>query len=265
MINKDNKKLPYSCRFNGYVLPGPLNITFPTKFELDWDDADSGVSMRLKPHIEDSSVFVSVECSTEPSGIVDLLYKHSLDACRALVGIVGFHHGIGLSVIFKEVVFSDDDIRQLVLEDTNLSRLCTSYSHQNYPEIIKVVFDRVGLIQVFNDLMASLTIPHVSVVNCSRVIDALKKDHSPDAANEKMAWVRFQKSLNVSEDYLKYITSSSKDARHGSALYISGDICSEVTRRTWIVFDRYLNLLLSDAPVLDEVKFPLLVETKTAG
>jgi hypothetical protein len=75
-------------------------------------------------------------------------------------------------------------------------------------------------------------------------------------AQTKLSWAKLQEALKVREAYLKMITENSTAGRHGYREHISGPITSEITRRTWAVMNRYLELRVR---VVDELPSEFLI------
>ena len=67
-----------------------------------------------------------------------------------------------------------------------------------------------------------------------------------------------RQNLRVSKDYLVSITKAAQGPRHGDYTYIPGELTAAVTKRAWIVMDRFFEYLKRGEQPLPESDFPIL-------
>ena len=73
------------------------------------------------------------------------------------------------------------------------------------------------------------------------------------------SWELMQKSLNVSEEYLKEITNLSKKPRHGDRRFIHPDLIQRAIKMTWIVMQRFIAFRSREGGALPVEEFEILV------
>jgi hypothetical protein len=125
-------------------------------------------------------------------------------------------------------------------------------------EFFDIVMKEPGLSVALDDLIQAISTPYILPVSCARAIEALR--HLFAHANESRAatWARMREHLNLTEEYIRLITSRSVAPRHGDVSGVGGDVTSEISTRSWTVMNRYLHyrkggckrLLLADFPLL---------------
>jgi len=71
-------------------------------------------------------------------------------------------------------------------------------------------------------------------------------------------WAKMRSALNLTEEYLKYITDLSKGPRHGERTRIEGESTTEITRRSWIIMNRFIEYRKRGNQDLPTSDFPLL-------
>jgi hypothetical protein len=49
-----------------------------------------------------------------------------------------------------------------------------------------------------------------------------------------------QRALQATQESIQPITDASRGPRHGDLAYIPGEITSDITRRSWILMNRFL-------------------------
>ncbi|WP_373700598.1 hypothetical protein, partial [Neisseria dentiae] len=110
----------------------------------------------------------------------------------------------------------------------------------NFDFLLKLSLNELNIAWALNELLEAITLPHISLVNCTRAIERLKHLISNNEKDDKKAWGKFREILKIDEDYLKYITDLSRNSRHGRNERVSGDTTTEVTKRAWKIMNRYL-------------------------
>ncbi len=96
------------------------------------------------------------------------------------------------------------------LLDASLGSLCTAYdmppttpqSIANFQEVAYLVAGEPALLGSMNDLAQSLANHHLSLINCGRVLDSLRKAIAPNVIAAK-GWPLLHSAVNVNSDYLK--------------------------------------------------------------
>jgi hypothetical protein len=123
----------------------------------------------------------------------------------------------------------------------------------------KFAVQNVSLFRDFNDLIECLWNPHVTPVNCGRVIESICRMISPSASGTTdAAWKAMQHALNLSEGYLKWIPDNSKGPWHAEPTFVPGTITMEIAGRSWQIMNRYLEYLKAGSTPLHPPNFPRL-------
>jgi hypothetical protein len=247
-----------SIRFLGRVLPWAAQVSVQFPASIKWP-VDGVGDVEFTTRIENSSI--DVECRLHDYQVEHLadLYRRALDISRALVDLVAFKNGWGLDVAFDALVTPDGTRTQLLMKDESLAPFCTAYSlDQQFDEIIQHTLQSPQLFMALRDLIESITLPHVSLVNCARVMDALRGLVAPKVTDDGRAWQCLRSALRIDKAYIMFITDNSKNPRHARPGHTHGMIATEVTHRSWAIMNRYLEYLKGGEVELDPVRFPTL-------
>jgi hypothetical protein len=106
-------------------------------------------------------------------------------------------------------------------------------------------------------LIEAITVPHESAVNCARAVEALRHIIAPNQPRGH-AWQTFRSALNISQEYLKMITDVSTGPRHGDPTHIQGTTTTEISRRAWVIMNRFFEYKKRNNQQLPLDIFPLL-------
>ena len=117
-------------------------------------------------------------------------------------------------------------------------------------------YDR-NLYRAFNDLIDTQIMPHISLVNCARVIDSIRRMIAP-GVRDRHGWAAMHEALNIAEPYLKWITTQSKGPRHADSSQVSAGAQTEATERAWKIMNRYLEYRKRGSQPLKAPDFPEL-------
>ncbi len=82
------------------------------------------------------------------------------------------------------------------------------------------------------------------MVNCARAIEGLKYLVATPGTSRSKAWEEFRNALHLGESYVRLIIENSIDNRHGNRVHISGEITTEVLRRSWTIMNRFFEYML---------------------
>lgn len=231
--------------------------------EITWRWDERNLDLHFKSFINFS--FIAVHCEFEgeyQEEYFDELYKRSFDLARAAVNLVAFATGYGLTVILENVIRPDGTPSVITLQDEALVSHCTAFSltPQRTPDfeaVMQIVMTEPAIFRLLNDLIESITLPHIAPVNCGRVIDGINRLISP-RRGRKVAWPLMQQALNLSQAFLEPISELAKGPRHGDMAFIPGNKANEITRRTWIIMNRFLEYRKRGNHQLKAPEFPNL-------
>ncbi|MGZ5553493.1 MAG: hypothetical protein ACXWHF_07620 [Chthoniobacterales bacterium] len=242
-----------------------INLTLDPNTSINWKDEEHQSNYTFKLHIADGNVRIECDASRYEPSFFDELYRRSLDLARATVDVLAFGTGIGLTVLLEKFENPAGEISDLLIQDTRLAPSVTAFQlnvppPNNLEETLKIVWTEPPLFFALRDLIEAITLPHRAPVCCGRAIEGLRNliASTHPGGSRAEAWETFRRTLQLDQAYLKLITDNSVGTRHGDHSRISGETTTEITRRSWIVMDRFLRYrLLGNRPLpLDD--FPLL-------
>jgi hypothetical protein len=166
-----------------------------------------------------------------------------------------------VTVSFDFVIGEDGTPQYLVPNDLPLASLCTAYHIEIAEEVSKmyeIIVGDVDLSRALNELILSISTPHVSPLNCGRAMDGIKHIISGNIRDDKKAWKMMRDALQIDEPYIRFIMTNSTDPRHGRPGHITPDVTNEICRRSWIIMNRFLEYKKRNAMPLPIGDFPLL-------
>lgn len=247
-----------SVRLLGKIIPECLQVSLELKPTVTWEAESMGV-VELSSHIKQSRIDVECCLADYRPEYLPEIYIRALDMCRAQVDLVGFKKGWGLSVILESFVDHNGVTTPIALTHDELGTLCTAYGFDdNFRELSTKVLENPARFMALRDLISAISVPHVSLVDCARSLERLRHTIANPNSKDADAWEELRELLHVDKAYLKYVTDHSRDGRHGRPGYVPGTITTEVTRRAWIIMNRYLEYLKLDGGALSIDEFPLL-------
>ena len=230
-------------RFLGKILPEPVKMTVHVP-ALNWTWQEQKLELTFRIRIENSNVTVECELEQYEPIYFTELYKRASDLTSASANLAAFATGYGVVVILETFIDAAGTQSQIVLFDPSLSPLCTAYGLEDarqgdFSAVFNMVLTEPSLFRALNDLIAAITFPHCSTVNCGRVIDSIRRMISPNL-DGAAAWRAMHHALNVSRRYQEWISKQSTGPRHADPAFVPGTVTTEITRRTWVIMDRFL-------------------------
>lgn len=246
-------------RFRGKVLPESMQVTINFTPTVHWKADELRYEVDIVCRVDKS--VIEIECTLshwKPEYFPDL-YRRSLDICRAKVDVVGFSAACGLTVMLDTFEAPDGVVTPIMPTAPYLEGVCTAFSlDKGFDEVCMQVLQRPLLFMAIRELMTAISLPHVSLVECARAMDRIKNLLAPLESKDKTAWKLMRDTLRIDETYLKYITDASANPRHGQPGHTPGTITTEVTRRAWVIMNRYLQYLVQGEAPLDPIVYPVL-------
>jgi hypothetical protein len=250
-----------TIHFTGHVLPRrtvDVDIEFP---ELEWDISESGLPYKigLKLKIRNSNISLHVITPHYDDRQLDTYYVYAIRILQTATGMVSFSSGMALIPVIEKIIKPDGSIARLLIRDHRLQ--CTSFAigSAEFGNILPVVMSDANIMMAMYDLSESIRVPDIGIVNCARVMDRIKHAISPnDKLSDSKKWGVMQDKLNISEKYLKEITDTSRNPRHGRLGRIDGPQTEKVLSRSWIIMDRFLHYKRRGDIKLPVSEFPML-------
>ncbi|HXC02667.1 MAG TPA: hypothetical protein VNU49_08455 [Opitutaceae bacterium] len=249
-------------QFIGRVFPDASKVS-ATAPDLNWKQEDIGLDATFRIKISDSVVNINCDITKFESDTFVHLFMRVLDLSRALVNMVAFTSGYGLTVVLDAFIDPNGTSSLIAMIDPSLPPLCTSFSmdparQKDFGTLCQIVLTEPQVFFALNELIGAISVPHVSLINCARAMDGLKHLLASPGSNESQAWKQMRDALRLDEGYLKFITHHSKGSRHAEPGHTPGTITTEVTRRAWTIMNRYFELRKRGQTALPATEFPLL-------
>jgi hypothetical protein len=246
-------------QYVGRALPLQLGISVPPS-DIAWTDPDTGLSAVFKLRVANSIVNVEIEANRYSKNDITPIFIRAFDLARTSINLVAFATGVGPVLVFNFIIGPNGLPHGLIPMDRNVAKCVTAYDlSRDFDVVFKLVVENVSLFRDINDLIECIWNPHVTPVNCGRVIDSICRMITPSAKGPtKGDWKVMHRALNVSEEYLKHITKSAKGPRHADPAFVPGEITTDVASKAWHVMNRYLEYVKGGKLDLAPPKFELL-------
>jgi hypothetical protein len=214
--------------------------------------------MACQAVISGADVEITCYMNRYDDSLLSTAYQRSLHAAKACVAIVSFESSVGLDILITEFMDPSGTRYPMAFRSEAVTGLCKSFSlPADFIEITELVLKDTLLFLALIDLNDSLTHSDTALL-CARAIERLRhavagKDASPD-----IGWPKVHRALRVDQKYLQFITAHSHAPRHGARFNHTPDITKEVSKRSWIVMDRFITYRRRGSVALWEDEFPLL-------
>jgi hypothetical protein len=251
-------------QFLGRVLPDTVKLSIQMP-DLKWKWEEENLELAF--HVKIGNSVINAECEIEkldPAYLAEL-HKRASDLARASVNIIAFATGVGLSAIIDTIIGPDGMPLEIHWFDSAIPPLCTAFSldpstHADFDAVYKIILKEPQLYRALNDLVETISVSHVSCVNCGRVIDSIRRMITPATkGSPAKAWQAMHSALNVSQSYQEWISDNSTGPRHGDPEFVPGNISMEMTHRTWTIMNSFLEFRKRGDTPLTAPEFPLLI------
>jgi hypothetical protein len=254
-------------RFTGRIFPHAIQLSVKDHPQINWKDVENDLDMTFTIGIDGNAVTVDCEVNKfDPALHITPLFMRAFDLARATVDLVGFCTGYGFTVVFETFTSPTGVTTPFGAYDPSLSALCTAFKmgvfsaaleENDFHKVLTIVSTDWRIFRALRDLIEAITLPHESAVNCARAIEGLRNIIASNPSR-RQAWREMRDTLNISEDYLKLITDVSIAPRHGDHTHVPGAKTKEITRRSWIIMNRFLEYKKRNEGPLPSADFPVL-------
>jgi hypothetical protein len=193
----------------GRVLPEPVKISVESP-EVKWKWEEKNLELGLRIVIKDSLITAECEIERYEPEFITELHKRVSDLTRASVNMIAFASGYGLSISLDTFINPRGERSQIVPIDPAIPTLCTAFGlgssrRPDFDTVYRLVLTEPPLFRALNDLIEAITVPHVSSVNCGRVIDSIRRMITSDStAAISRAWEAMHSALNVTREYQEW-------------------------------------------------------------
>jgi hypothetical protein len=243
-------------QFSGRVFPLSVQVTLKLPV-IDWKDEELGLKMQFDGTIEKGMAHIT--CLTnklENDYQMVAIYNRAFDILRTGIDLVSFGTGRPWTLVIEQYVDANGGDHAFGLNEPGLGPLCRAVTHDQFNHIFGLLIGEPPLFYALHDLIESIRLPRRPIVNCTRVIETLRVQMSGGGRGK--GWPELQNNLQISQAYLKFITAQSRGHRHGDWDVLPSSVAQEAVRRTWVIFDRFLEFRKRGNTPLDASEFPLL-------
>lgn len=259
-----------SLKFFGKVEPPwyELNFDYRPEFKHQINEIDVGVTCRVE--INKSVITAQCEVSKWSAEYLSWILNYVYDFVCSEVDLACFAWGKGFQVLLDRAEMPDGRQTYLVNDAPNLAALATAFKvsgdagsmRVELKDIMPIVWGSPALMLAMRDQAAALRFGNNTLVNCGRAVEGMRKSlwGKDEATRDEMqqSWAKLRATLNVSEDYLRVVTESSTQPRHGSSTYISAALRQDIVERAWTLMNRLLIFHLRGQKPLLASEFPQL-------
>jgi hypothetical protein len=253
-------------RIRGRVIRGPelVKVTHLNHPIATWEDPDLGLKVIFVTTIKDSEVLV--ECHTniwQRDTHKIALVKQAYDIARTSLDIMCFENGTGLLLQLDSL---EDEQGTSLLAPLNpeLAELATALRGHpaDFGTIHAALATNAQLYLPLRDLIESITFFHRGSDRPFRAIEGLRKSFTPQNIADpkearKQGWENLRQKLRVSREYISPMEIA-VGPRHGDYASIPGQKTEEVTKRGWVIMNRFFEYLKRGEQPLPETEFPVL-------
>jgi len=251
--------------FHGRVLPVFKEFTMVGRTDIHIeDDIGDPVRLAMDASIGITKGIIEVICesnlhgSDNYDGHVDLKANYP---AKSVVNSYAFAKGIQLEAILETVVKPDGIKYNIQAHRPELEPLVTALHYHSGDRVditplLHLSVPNPIIFAVFKDLVGALDSGE-TLVNCARAIDGIREYMFP-GDNKDQGWKVMRDNLNLSREFVKYISEGSKGPRHGNVLNMQFSIINEARKRSWIIANRFLEFKKRGDRQLPLTDFPLL-------
>lgn len=243
--------------FEGFVLPDSLKISAPSN-TFHWVDEARGVNAIIGMTLENSQIRVTATVDDYQEAEFVHLYICVFTIVRVVVNTISLVSGYGFTVHFSQIIEPSGNTRDLHPADLNVASLSSELVSDGLGPLLDLILKYPDLYSPLHDLIEILNTPYCSPVNAARVIEGLRNLIDEGDGSRDEAWKKMRNSLNLTKEFLQFVTDNSKEARHGRNSFLSGEITNEMTRRAWVTMIRFLHFHKSGSNPLPIEDFPLI-------
>lgn len=251
-----------TVKFFGRILPTGFHLHAESP-EAMWKWKGENIDVVLRAYIVDSEITVECDLPVFKEEYIEELYKGATDISRACVNLAAFSSGIGLITMIDMIQLPDGQRlpahrKEFIPPEFNNAFSLDPAKLNEFNQVLRLVVSDVPVFLALDDLIRSITSPHTAAADCGRVIDRLRRIIAP-TLDGTPAWLEMHRALNVSRDFQQWISNQSTGNRHGEYKFISAATIAEIIRRTFAIFNRFLEYRKRGSQPLTSPDFPELV------
>jgi hypothetical protein len=249
-------------KFFGRVLPPPpaTSLTLTNIPPIHWEESATGLIQDITVSIINSMIAITSNCNRDDFSEA---YMRAFDTATAAVDCYSFANGYGLTVILETVVQPDGLRQQISVHKPELAAMVSAFSTGDPVALdaaLRIVLGDAHVLLALRDLIGAISVSHYGTINCVRAVESLRMSMYPTEKgdNRNPAWDFMRQNLNLSENYLRFMTKESEGPRHGVRIGTTQVAYHEVINRSWIIMNRFLEFRKRGSQPLPLADFHLL-------
>jgi hypothetical protein len=241
----------------GRILPVVAQANFSNLFPVNAGSEDLGLEMHFITTIQNNEFTIECRLNKWDTGAIFIhVYMRAFDIISGFVDLAAFASGVGLTVMFETLTDPNGNRTQLVTQEPWLAAFAT-INQNNFDAVARFVITNHTISRALQDLVDSLKHTHVAPLVCGRAMEGVRHAIGPNLERKK-GWAKMNAVLKIDRSYLDMIVDTSKGPRHADPTHIPGDVCVEISKRSWIIMSRFFEYLARNSQPLPEADFPVL-------
>jgi len=254
-------------QLHGRTIPRAFDLENPITYKNFLTQEIDGVKTQIPFTMVTSIKEGNIEINCETPGTLNkvdnlAVIQLAIEISTFYVDLYAFGTARYVSLVIETATFDGKKTSNFTPHSSPLRSQVKSFNPETLsPEELAKIgkFAGADFIYSLHDLVEALSLRRRdSELNAARAIEAIRHVLSPEETNKDRAWKALQKTLHVSEEYMKFVQKLAEDSRHGRRVTGSEGKRIEALRRAWIIMDRYISYCLKDNQTLSEKDFPWL-------
>jgi hypothetical protein len=242
----------------GRVMPSGLTIN-ASHLGVGYAADDGSLTGMFNITILNSEVRVTWEAKTYSPDNLFPIFFHATRLAKSLVNLIAFRMGAAATVMLDYHRVDGGNVRAINILDPSVAGLSNLLeSDEGLMSVFEMMAEEPHLMLVLDDLIAGLWSQPHKLINCARCVEALRQLVAGYRLTPRQQWPIFNDRLRLTRSYTDPIMRHSLDPRHGKEYAIPDGEVAEVTRRTWVIANRFFRYRLNGNSKLDEQSFPVL-------
>lgn len=205
--------------------------------------ADSSTGLEAMYTLKIQKAEITIDCDSNQELTDEVLYAlvaHAGYLARLIVDLTSFKTGAGQQVILDTMRADDGAPVSINYANPGVANLVTSTNNE-MGAVILIFLREMAAMEALRDLAETITNPFRGRINVARAIETIRHlvDPNPD---RDAAWASLRTALNLSKPYLSMVSAKSVSSRHGNHDATTRDEMDEITKRGWMVMNRFIEL-----------------------
>jgi hypothetical protein len=225
--------------FTGRIRPEWTSVRIdvrdpPLRFQLGEIEGNRG-EMTVLINASQFSLLVTTE---KPVENLATFRNGIITVARSLFDAIGYHAGQAIDIEITSLT----DLRgqELHVFLDGLPEYSAAERPLSIEELVPLAVSFVPLRQALSDLRQTLTSPADTAVFSYRAIESIMQHfRKTEDKNRQLAWDRLRDSLRIERTWIEPVQKFAEIHRHGTLTMLTGAERLDITRRAWLVVDRF--------------------------